>query len=413
MANVNEKEINDFNQSVDELEKLPPANILIAGKTGSGKSTLINAMFGIPDLAKTGKGKPITDKMFEYKTEEYPIHIWDTVGFELDKEKNEQSIANIRTVIADKKENGDKYDLMHAIWYCIQMTSDRAEKAEFDFIRQLHSLEVPFIIVITKCYATTDEEIEDFRQYILSECKGQGMHDIEVIPILAQDKNIQIGKQVIVQEAFGTNELQEYTLERLPNFIKKSFISAQKVNASRKRLLCEDEINKLIGVSRNGVIDKIAIVNMISSDNKLRKLYRSLAQIYNTNIKEDALNALMKEMGGLGIDAAFWGLLFPAKIDTKYQQKLIKLFEEEQAKKEELGIENKKLIETIMSLEAKEKAPKLYAFYGFTFVNAIEKIWEKFTVEQLNDMEIFIPQLVNAIKKQCEAYSKKIRRGEV
>lgn len=49
----------ELNRTVDSLdqENLPPANIMVAGITGTGKSTLVNAVFR-NDFAETGKGRP-------------------------------------------------------------------------------------------------------------------------------------------------------------------------------------------------------------------------------------------------------------------------------------------------------------------------------------------------------------------
>lgn len=75
-------------KAVDELDcaTLPTANIIVAGITGSGKSTLLNAVFS-SNLAATGLGRPVTEQIAEYDSPDIPIHIWDTVGFELDSEK--------------------------------------------------------------------------------------------------------------------------------------------------------------------------------------------------------------------------------------------------------------------------------------------------------------------------------------
>ena len=114
-----------FNQQQEDLEKdlderldnddLPVANIIVAGKTGTGKSTLINAVFG-SDMAATGSGKPVTEHIDEYENGDIPIHIWDTVGLELDSEKTKESIKSIKATIASKAETNDQYDRIH---YCV------------------------------------------------------------------------------------------------------------------------------------------------------------------------------------------------------------------------------------------------------------------------------------------------------
>ena len=46
----------------EKIKNLNTLNIIVAGKTGVGKSTLINAVFR-DKLAETGMGKPVTDHM--------------------------------------------------------------------------------------------------------------------------------------------------------------------------------------------------------------------------------------------------------------------------------------------------------------------------------------------------------------
>ncbi len=42
-----------------QREKLGKINIIVAGRTGTGKSTLVNAVFG-DDFAETATGRPVT-----------------------------------------------------------------------------------------------------------------------------------------------------------------------------------------------------------------------------------------------------------------------------------------------------------------------------------------------------------------
>ena len=88
---------------------LPAANIIISGVAGSGKSTLINAIFG-EELAKTGIGKPVTDYIEKYEKENAPVRIWDTVGFELKQSVTKNVISDIKQLISDKSQN--KQDLL-------------------------------------------------------------------------------------------------------------------------------------------------------------------------------------------------------------------------------------------------------------------------------------------------------------
>ncbi len=56
-------------------------NILLMGYTGSGKSSLINALFG-KEIAKAGVGKPITQHIEKYIDEQKGLILWDTKGIE-------------------------------------------------------------------------------------------------------------------------------------------------------------------------------------------------------------------------------------------------------------------------------------------------------------------------------------------
>ena len=51
-----------MNSIKDEMRNMKHANIIIAGKSGVGKSTLINAVFREP-MAQTGVGRPVTQPL--------------------------------------------------------------------------------------------------------------------------------------------------------------------------------------------------------------------------------------------------------------------------------------------------------------------------------------------------------------
>ena len=63
-------------------------SVLVIGKSGAGKSSLLNYMFG-ENVEKTGVGRPVTEKGIyphEYKhRDNFNINIYDTWGLEADK----------------------------------------------------------------------------------------------------------------------------------------------------------------------------------------------------------------------------------------------------------------------------------------------------------------------------------------
>jgi predicted GTPase len=79
-------------------------NILIVGKTGVGKSTLINSVFE-GELAATGMGRPVTKHVRQISKEGIPVSIFDTRGLELDD--YDGSLQELRQFIAERKQRQD------------------------------------------------------------------------------------------------------------------------------------------------------------------------------------------------------------------------------------------------------------------------------------------------------------------
>ena len=377
--------------TTEDIEKnnLPPANIMDAGITGTGKSTLLNAVFG-SELAATGKGKPVTSHIDEYQNDSVPIHIWDTVGLELDSAKTKESINSIRDTIASKANSDDQFDHVHAIWYCINSGSSRYQGAELDFIKDLHSIGVPFIIVLTQCIGDPDE-INRFETQIREINTSMGMTDIEIVQVCAQDFKL----RGFTVEAFGLDVLVQKTLEKLPDFIKGGFVAAQNVSKAQKRNYCGEILVKYVDAARMGFWDKVPIVNFFTTDKKIHKMFSEIGKLYNSIIPEDRIQEVIEYMGSMDLEHGVLGIILP--VSKKFDQKVDSLFE----KKQEQGF-----VVPTKKLEKNERVARMLAYYGYLFLEAVEELWEQRNETMLADIDKRIQFLKGMLS---EKFNKKVR----
>lgn len=202
-----------------ELKKLAPVNILVAGKSGVGKSTLINSVFR-EKIAETGIGQPVTKHLQKISRKDVPITIYDTRGLELSLEVQEQVTTEIHSLIDDK---GKTKEALHVAYYCIQATSSRIEELEIKMIKDI-SKKIPVILVLTQAIG---EETKEFKKYL----KDLNLPVVGIHRVLAQP--YKISDDYVVQ-AFGLEKLIERTFSLVPKDVQKSLTNAQKVDINRK-----------------------------------------------------------------------------------------------------------------------------------------------------------------------------------
>lgn len=221
-----ENEINIFEkleQSYqEEINKMGHANLIIAGKTGVGKSTLINSAFR-ENLATTGIGKPVTAEMKLYEKEGLPLRLYDTVGLELDAETQARTIADITNLCQSKLKGGKMDEVIHGMWYCVQSNSNRLESAEINFIDAV-AREIPIVLVLTQ--VITKRQGEAFR----NELEKMNLNVKNIVLVLAEDYD----DDGIIKSAFGVDFLVEYTLTILPEYAQNAWINAQRASIRLK-----------------------------------------------------------------------------------------------------------------------------------------------------------------------------------
>ena len=121
-------------------------NILLAGQPGVGKSSFINMILG-EKRCKEGKGKPVTSKIVKYLHQKYPITLYDTPGFDSEKDVNRvmSLIEEIKRHLIDGK------DQIHFILFLVNAETSRTLLAnDIIFIKKLYELKIDVFFVVTR-----------------------------------------------------------------------------------------------------------------------------------------------------------------------------------------------------------------------------------------------------------------------
>ena len=236
MSNFNAYDAAQAAQKImDEIKEnyssLTTLNVVVIGKTGVGKSTLINSVFG-ENVAEVGLGRPVTQSIRKLEKEGTPLAIYDTPGLELQGDHSaENLLEQVTNLINDGIQSEDVNQAIHCIWYCINTASSRVEPTEMNFLRKLGEntkrCNVPVILVLTQAFSKkkTEEMVTALRK--------ENLPVRQVVPVLAQDYEISEDYPKI--KAFGIDKLVELMSELLPDTVRDTFIALQIASIDLKR----------------------------------------------------------------------------------------------------------------------------------------------------------------------------------
>ena len=193
-------------------------NIIVAGKTGVGKSSLINYIFG-KEVAKVGDGQPVTQEIQEYDFENDNITLFDTKGIEA--KDYEKTLDNIKKYLELRQDSPDENDDIHIAWLCISERGDRVEEADRELLKILSKAGIPVIGVFTKRESKRESNFVNkvVEDNLLPEAKA-------IVRVRSITEEVEIEDNLVELKPKGAEELLEetykYMSEGRRNAIKKA-----------------------------------------------------------------------------------------------------------------------------------------------------------------------------------------------
>ena len=164
-SSISDDQVRNIRAALSKLRKdCPVFGILVIGRTGVGKSTLINNLLGkeVASVGDTLKSETPMVKPHKYSVEGVPIIVYDTPGLgDVRGEEDEaKHLDNVKDLLGKGK--------IHLVVYCFQMTTSLVLSSHKGALRKYHQIGVDWersIIALTfadALYIPKDEQNDPY-----------------------------------------------------------------------------------------------------------------------------------------------------------------------------------------------------------------------------------------------------------
>lgn len=309
--------IAQFEHDTAEKEDVLKPVILVCGKSGTGKSTLINAILGVN--LQTGVGKPVTQGYA--KETNGQITVWDSKGLETDIGV-EKFIEGYHEFIEETRSSGVEGVEGHinAHWYVIDGGGARIEDAELDIINEFPKEST--IVIFSKSdkmdeatrnefeniirkngndkivYTTKPMDIEELRRLnapTVSYLKEDGKTDEEIDKILG-DK---------FQKETNYKQLMELTASFMDEATKRVFYEAQHIDLDKAIQMIEGKegVANAIVLSTATGSAAVGAIPIPGSDAYIittaqMTMIAGLAKLYGIGIQKEQVAPMLATIAG-------------------------------------------------------------------------------------------------------------------
>lgn len=188
-------------------------NILVAGYTGCGKTSLIRTVLGDEVVPREGisNGKPCRIDFDSYENES--IRLWDSRGLELG-EKEQEFSEMMREFVAGCQDDPNVDEHIHLVWYLIQGNGARVTDCDVSLMKDIFTFD-DVIAVISKRDITRPAQVKAIREELLK----AGVPEQHIVEVSDSEGG-----------AIGCRELVELSHAMLPSAYRDAFMAAQGID---------------------------------------------------------------------------------------------------------------------------------------------------------------------------------------
>ena len=277
-------------------------NLAIFGKTGVGKSTLINAIFG-EEVARTGIGEPVTRGSHLYLDRIGHLGIVDTQGLEVGKD-NREILSELGKAMREMRRR-PLSEQIHLAWYCVRGLDRRFEEAEADFVRRLDEIGLPVVLVLTQVpmrdgryHPDAVELARKIEQYRLPLAGGQPYFVFAKADAFAD------------QRAHGLQNVLDATFRVAPEGVHGALVAAQTIDAARKAKEAQGYIGAAVTAAAGAAFIPIPFSDAAALVPIQLGMMAKIAQLYSIKVDRAALMAIASTTAATQAGrATFGGLL--------------------------------------------------------------------------------------------------------
>lgn len=327
------EDINNENLNINLNSHVGLFNIMVLGKPGTGKSTLINVLSN-KKRSLEGRGESVTKRIIKYIIKDYNISLYDTPGFELDKDIN-MIIKEIKKL---QKQLFQGKHQINLVFYLITGCARDFYENEKKILKTLIEYNIPTFFLLT--FSNDLKKSKEFKEIVeinlrrtlkqIDKVKGMNYYynQVKVFPVHLLDENddscSNFGLKTVMEAAFEKfknciieeneldlldnimNDYQKENSDEKPNRIKEIFNLLEGKEIYKYFKDIDDVLNSSIDQSKS-VISKytiyafalsilnLAIIPSFIYMNKLKKnLISEIANIFKMVLDDTEIEELIK-----------------------------------------------------------------------------------------------------------------------